>query len=119
MGNLLKKVMKENNYFDLEANMYSHEEWISMTEPKRLNKIFTNILNEVGFTIVNHMEHNFPIQGYTCIWLLAESHLSIHTFPNKNTCYVQISSCNEKKLLKFITKLNNIKESKKTKTQNT
>ena len=31
---------------------------------------------------------------YTKLWLLGESHLALHTFPEENKDYVELSSCN-------------------------
>ncbi|MEL7222709.1 MAG: S-adenosylmethionine decarboxylase, partial [Bacteroidota bacterium] len=36
----------------------------------------------------------FEPQGWTGIWLLAESHLAIHTFPEARKTYIELSSCN-------------------------
>jgi S-adenosylmethionine decarboxylase len=58
-------------------------------------------LKEAGFTILLFNEHHFPEQGYTCFWLLGESHLAIHTFPESGKSYIELSSCNKEKLEKF------------------
>ncbi|MBU3012955.1 S-adenosylmethionine decarboxylase [Polaribacter vadi] len=100
--------MKEK-YVSLKAEMFHFEKWISITNPETLKSNFNDFLVNSGFTIVNFTEHYFPIKGYTCVWVLAESHLAIHTFPQKNTSYIQISSCNLEKLEHFKTVLKNIK----------
>lgn len=93
---------KENEkYKALPAEMFHFETWINSTNPDFLNSYFENLLIESGFTIVSFTEHYFPVQGYTAVWLLAESHLAIHTFPNQQQTYIQISSCNQKKLEKL------------------
>lgn len=46
-----------------------------------------------GHTILNFVEHHFEPQGYTALWLLGESHLAIHTFPEHGRSYVELSSC--------------------------
>ena len=92
--------MKEK-YVALKAEMFHFEKWIAMTNPEILKATFRNLLKDSGFTIVNFTEHFFPVQGYTCVWVLAESHLAIHTFPQKYKSYIQISSCNKEKLESF------------------
>ncbi len=88
-------------YKEVEAQIYNHQLWINETEPDRLKKIFDKQLIDSGFTIVHFTEHHFDLQGYTCFWLLAESHLAIHTFPENNTTYIELSSCNKEKLEHF------------------
>ncbi|MEN9444098.1 MAG: Croceibacter phage, partial [Bacteroidota bacterium] len=61
----------------------------------------SDILKLSGFTILNFVSHNFSPQGFTGIWLLAESHLAIHTFPESGASYIELSSCNEAKMLLF------------------
>ena len=48
------------------------------------------------------MEHAFEPIGWTGIWLLAESHLAIHTFPEENKTYIEISSCNKEMYDEFL-----------------
>lgn len=92
--------MKKNteNYKALTAEMFHFETWISETNPVKLTPYFEELLKSCDFTIVSFTEHFFPVQGYTAVWLLAESHLAIHTFPDQQKTYVQISSCNQEKL---------------------
>lgn len=47
-------------------------------------------------------EHHFSPQGYTCLWLLAESHLALHSFPEEAHTYIELSSCNAGKHRKFV-----------------
>lgn len=85
-------------YVSLKAEMFHFEKWISNINPGTLKSTFEVLLKNAEFTIVNFTEHFFPVEGYTCVWVLAESHLAIHTFPKNNKSYIQISSCNQKKL---------------------
>lgn len=52
------------------------------------------------------MEHHFEPQGYTAVWLLAESHCALHTFPEENKAYVELSSCNIDMYTDFIVLFN-------------
>jgi S-adenosylmethionine decarboxylase len=101
-------------YKHTEAYIYSHKFWTVCTEPKELQATFGRLLKEVSFTIVLFNEHHFTTQGYTCFWLLGESHLAIHTFPESGKSYVELSSCNKIKRDLFIDKtaalINTIKD---------
>lgn len=86
----------------INANIYSHKEWVKDIDPTSLQIHYKSLLISSGFKIVNYSEHYFPNKGFTCVWLLAESHLAIHTFPNANKSYIELSSCNKAYLDKFI-----------------
>ena len=46
-----------------------------------------------GLTKVNECTHKFEPQGYTICHVLAESHISIHTWPENSECAIDIYSC--------------------------
>ncbi len=84
--------------------MYNYHNWIKYQKEDILIDNIEKILFESGFTIINKVEHYFTKQGYTGLWLLAESHLAIHTFPEENKIYIEISSCVKKYFDCFIKK---------------
>lgn len=90
--------MRNENYIEVKAQMFHFDVWVLETNPIKLKSTFEKLLIDSGFNIINFTEHFFPVKGYTCIWLLGESHLAIHTFPESKKSYIQISSCNEEKL---------------------
>lgn len=81
----------------LTAKIHNLRFWVTECSPEILKNQFQSYLEEVGFVILNCSDYHFPVQGYTAFWLLAESHLAIHTFPDKGYSYVEISSCNQGK----------------------
>ncbi|HKJ40971.1 MAG TPA: S-adenosylmethionine decarboxylase [Sunxiuqinia sp.] len=81
----------------LQAEIYNVRFWVDTTESSRLKTIFGRILSEVGFNVLHFKEQHFPMEGYTAFWLLAESHLAVHTFPDDNWSYIELSSCNKLK----------------------
>jgi len=95
----------------MKAIIYNYKIWINEIEPKRLVPILIELLHKSDYKVLNFVEHNFSPQGYTCLWLLAESHLALHTFPEENKSYIELSSCNEINNHSFIEKINSwIKE---------
>ena len=88
-------------YKQIQARIFNHQHWVDTTDPEELKKSYKSYLQNSGFTILQFNEHYFEQQGYTCFWLLAESHLAIHTFPENNTAYIELSSCNEEKMELF------------------
>ncbi len=53
----------------------------------------TNAAKCANATVLNLISNKFEPQGVTAIALLAESHLSIHTWPESNYCAVDIFTC--------------------------
>ena len=85
-------------YKQIQARIFNYQHWTKVTNPMELKKSYASYLKKSGFTVLQFNEHHFEQQGYTCFWLLAESHLAIHTFPESNTAYIELSSCNEEKM---------------------
>lgn len=89
------------------AKIWNFSGWIKDTDPTRLDIYFNALLKKAGFTVLNKVAHEFEPQGYTVLWLLAESHFAIHTFPEQKKTYIELSSCNgfkQKMFLKMLTK---------------
>lgn len=89
----------------MEAIIDNYSDWIEEINPTVLVKNFKEILTRSGFGLLNFMEHNFEPQGYTAIWLLAESHFAIHTFPEENKTYIELSSCNREMYNQFLVEI--------------
>ena len=92
---------KNLNYTEVQPQMFHYETWVGTADENILKDLLEKTIISSGFTVVNFSEHYFPVKGYTCIWLLAESHVALHTFPEKETSFVQVSSCNSEKLELF------------------
>jgi len=81
--------------------MFNHSEWINETDPFILRNYYNNILKESEFGVLSFVEYHFEPFGYTALWLLSESHFAIHTFPEENKSYIELSSCIEHQYKKF------------------
>ncbi|WP_375578045.1 S-adenosylmethionine decarboxylase [Marivirga tractuosa] len=92
---------KTLEYKSILPKIFSLRCWAKNVDSEYLKSRFNQLLSDTGFTVLNFSEHHFPVQGYTSIWLLAESHLAIHTFPQNGWSYVELSGCNEEKTLQF------------------
>jgi S-adenosylmethionine decarboxylase len=86
---------------DTFALIDNYKAWVYETSPQLLRSLMTQWLEQCEFQVLNIAEHHFTPHGYTCLWLLGESHLAIHTFPEKNVCYVELTSCNAVKNKNF------------------
>ena len=85
----------------MSPNIYNYTDWIGEVNPEVLYEKLTGILEKSGYTIVNFIDYHFTKNGYTCVWLLAQSHLAVHTFPEDNRTYIELSGCNESMNNKF------------------
>ena len=81
----------------MKAAIYNYTAWIEVCEPARIAQAMDLLLDESGFHVLQFTDHHFDPQGYTAIWLLSESHLAVHTFPEEGKSYVELSSCNFEK----------------------
>ncbi len=46
-----------------------------------------------GATLLGSVKHIFTNHGCTMLFLLSESHASIHTYPEHNSCFVDLFTC--------------------------
>ena len=73
--------------------MHNYATWVSETNPATLHATYSAALKRAGFGILAVVDHHFNPQGYTALYLLSESHLALHTFPERGQTYVELSSC--------------------------
>jgi S-adenosylmethionine decarboxylase len=85
----------------MKAAIYNISGWINSVDELELKKYFDDLLIRSGFTILGFIDHHFDPIGYSGLWLLAESHFALHTFPEENKSYIELSSCNEKFYQRF------------------
>lgn len=86
----------------MKAQIYNYQIWINETNPEILKHKLEEYLHESGFGVLNCVEHYFEPFGYTALWLLSESHLAVHTFPEEGQSYLELSSCVEKPFKNFL-----------------
>jgi S-adenosylmethionine decarboxylase proenzyme len=82
-------------------------------EPLKMNdsiiKILDNIVDEFKLNVVNKAIHQFEPFGVTAVYVLSESHLSIHTFVEEKKVSIDLYTCNifnrDLELIEFIKKI--------------
>ena len=89
----------------MKAQIYNHSVWIGETNPEILHDVFYNLLKTSGFEVLSYTEHHFNPEGYTVLYLLGESHLALHTFPEHQQTYLELSSCVAQPFNRFVYKL--------------
>ena len=62
---------------------------------KDLSTMLTNICTKYNFEVLQEISYEFTPQGCSILFLLSESHISIHTFPEKNHMSLDLYTCRE------------------------
>lgn len=86
----------------MKAQIWNFNEWITETDPGTLGKQFEPMLKDAGFHVLQVCVHHFQPYGFTALYLLCESHFAIHTFPEENKTYIELSSCNKQYFDRFV-----------------
>ncbi len=55
--------------------------------------LFAQAVRESGLTVVDEGFYKFSPHGFTCFLLLAESHASLHAWPEHNYCAIDLFTC--------------------------
>ena len=66
-----------------------------MTDPALLRELCLRVVSEAGLSAVGELFHRFPAPGgVTGVVLLAESHLTVHTWPELAAVTLDVYVCN-------------------------
>lgn len=80
----------------MKAKMYNLAGWVQPTDERFLYAEYKQLLKDAGFGVVGNISKQFTPYGYTVLFLLQESHFAIHTFPEENKTYIELTSCVKK-----------------------
>ena len=66
-----------------------------LRDESRIMELLRVSIMNAGFTILNEVSHRFPTPGggFTGVLLLAESHASVHTYPEHRYAALDIFTC--------------------------
>ncbi len=105
------------------SNFYECENKDILFDKSLLKKEVEKLIINSGLTVIGNKFHKFKNAGVTGIFLLAESHLSVHTWPEKNNSLnLDIFTCNysennDEKTKKLFSDLKFLFDPKKNKTK--
>ena len=68
----------------------------ALSDVQALAAAMNNAVEQCGATILEKSSYVFPPSGLTMVFLLSESHASIHTYPEHGACFVDLFTCGEK-----------------------
>ena len=66
-----------------------------LDDENNIKLLLYNATKEAKSTLLNLATHKFDPQGVTGVAMLAESHISIHTWPEKNMAVCDIFTCGD------------------------
>ncbi len=87
-----KKLVFRSKHFLLELYRCDYEK---LNDESFLRCTLNNAAKLANATVLNLLSNKFEPQGVTAIALLAESHLSIHTWPEAQYSAVDIFTCGQ------------------------
>lgn len=61
-----------------------------------LRGTLSSVLTTAGATVCDVITHRFEPQGVTVLAMLAESHASVHTYPELGAVFVDVFTCGER-----------------------
>ncbi len=68
----------------------------ALSNIENLHAAMEKAAKESGATILQSIHHVFPPDGFTMVILLSESHASIHTYPEHQSCFIDLFTCGNK-----------------------
>ncbi len=60
---------------------------------EELYALFSKAVHDSGLTVVEEGRYEFSPHGFTCFLLLAESHASLHVWPEYGYCAIDLFTC--------------------------
>jgi S-adenosylmethionine decarboxylase len=66
-----------------------------LDDVEAIKRDMVRAVESIGATILNVLEHKFHPKGMSIVFLLAESHASIHTYPEHNACFLDVFTCGD------------------------
>jgi S-adenosylmethionine decarboxylase len=67
-----------------------------LDDPTFLREALASAVSEAGATLCEVMSHRFAPQGVTVLAMLAESHASVHTYPELGAVFVDVFTCGDR-----------------------
>lgn len=95
--NRVSELITANDPFPEAVHLTAEFEYpIFIEDPKQIRKILWSAAKAANNTPLKSAVYKFPVQGITAVILLAESHISLHTWPEHNYMAIDIFTCGKK-----------------------
>jgi S-adenosylmethionine decarboxylase len=64
-----------------------------LNDVESIRRDMSRAVEVIGATILSITEHKFDPEGMSLVMLLAESHASVHTYPEHKACFLDVFTC--------------------------
>ena len=82
--------LKLGEHFIFYLSNCNHE---ILMDSEKSYSLFAQAVRESGLTVVDEGFYKFSPHGFTCFLLLAESHASLHAWPEYDYCAIDLFTC--------------------------
>ena len=82
--------LKLGEHFIFDLSNCNHE---ILMDSECAHSLFAQTIRESGLTVVDEGFYKFSPHGFTCFLLLAESHASLHAWPEYDYCAIDLFTC--------------------------
>ncbi|RKY15626.1 MAG: adenosylmethionine decarboxylase [Planctomycetota bacterium] len=65
-----------------------------LNDPDAVSSVLDRVTEVVQMTFLERVSHRFSPQGVSVVYLLAESHIAVHTWPECGMVDIEIVTCN-------------------------
>jgi S-adenosylmethionine decarboxylase proenzyme len=86
----VNSTLKLGEHFIIDLSDCNHE---ILTDSEQAYSLFAQAVRESGLTVVDEGFYKFSPHGFTCFLLLAESHASLHAWPEYDYCAIDLFIC--------------------------
>ena len=86
----MNATLKLGEHFIFDLSNCNHE---ILMDSEQAYSLFAQAVRESGLTVVDEGFYKFSPHGFTCFLLLAESHASLHAWPEYDYCAIDLFTC--------------------------
>ena len=86
----MNATLKLGEHYIFDLSDCNHE---ILMDSERSYSLFAQAVRESGLTVVDEGFYKFSPHGFTCFLLLAESHASLHAWPEYGYCAIDLFTC--------------------------
>ena len=86
----MNATLKLGEHFIFDLSNCNHE---ILMDSERAYSLFAQAGHESGLTVGDEGFYKFSPHGFTCFLLLAESHASLHAWPEYDYCAIDLFTC--------------------------
>ena len=86
----MNATLRLGEHFIFDLSNCNHE---TLMDGELSYSLFAQAVRESGLTVVDEGFYKFSPHGFTCFLLLAESHASMHAWPEYDYCAIDLFTC--------------------------